>query len=386
MPILLLAIIYLTFISLGLPDAVFGGAWPAIYPSLHASVGIAGLLTAVATVAIVSSTLATSYLIKKIGVGLLVALSTLLAAIGVAGISQADHIGWLFLWMIPIGLSGGAIDAALNDYVANHYQAHHMNWMHACWGLGAAIGPLIFAVTYSQTNDWHTGFTYVAAVQFALAAALLAAIPLWALVKARSGAHSEPGLIPDHWTALLRHRKVWYSLFSFLFYVSAEIGTGFWAATYGVTVLHLPVAIAATLVGVYFGALSVGRIFNGFMVMKLSNPFLIRVGILVAIAGVGLFMSGLGIASAYIGMVLVGAGFAPIFPGMLHETPKRFGKASSQKLISLQMAFGYTAGLAILPLLGLLAALFSPAVVFWVVLALILGLLFVTEKTNQNTN
>ncbi|MDF2461363.1 MAG: major facilitator superfamily 1 [Candidatus Saccharibacteria bacterium] len=380
MPVLLLVVIYLTFISLGLPDAVFGGAWPAIYPALNANVGIAGALTAVATVGTLVSTLGASNLSRKFGVGLLVALSTLLTAIGLIGLSQADHIAWFFLWMIPIGFGGGAIDAALNNYVATHYQAHHMNWMHACWGIGAGIGPIIFALSYAQTQDWHTGFTLVAAIQFALVVILLVAVPLWAKVRARKAGSGDTTLIPDNWRIILGNRRVWLALFSFLFYVSAEIGTGFWAATYAVTIQHIPVAQAAALTGIYFGSIGISRIVCGFLVMKLSNELMIRAGILIGVAGIALFMAGGSFATSVLGLALAGAGFAPVFPGMIHETPRRFGAASSQKLISLQMAFGYTCGLVILPLLGLVAAISSATVVFAVVLALLAGLLFTTEK------
>jgi fucose permease len=383
MPILLLVVIYVTFISLGLPDAVFGAAWPAIYPSLHTSVGLAGVLTAVATVATVTSTLTTSYFTRKVGVGLLVALSTLLTAIGLIGLAYTQHVAWLFLLMIPIGLGNGAIDAALNHFVATHYKAHHMNWMHACWGVGAAIGPIIFSLSYAQTGDWHTGFWYVAGLQFALAAALLVAVPLWAMVRARSSSGADDTHLPDDWRNLLANGKVWLSLVSFLLYVSAEIGIGFWAATYAVVVQQIPVVQAATLVGVYFGALGLSRVACGFLSMRMSNATLIRAGILLALVGIALFMSGISLGTSIVGLVLAGAGLAPVFPGMLHETPARFGQASAQKLISLQMAFGYTAGLVILPLLGLMAALFSPAVIFWIVLVLMAGLLYTTERMRK---
>ena len=180
-------LIYIVFISLGLPDGVFGSAWPAIHQDLNVPIGIGSGISLVVTLMTILSSLSTAYFVRKLGVGLLLSVSTALTAVALIGFSQTHSIEWLFILAVPLGLGAGAIDSALNNYVAIHYAAHHMNWLHACWGVGATIGPVIFAVSIASTNDWHTGYFIIGVIQLLIVLLLLISIQLWNRVKARGG-------------------------------------------------------------------------------------------------------------------------------------------------------------------------------------------------------
>lgn len=178
MKILLLVVIYIVFISLGLPDGVLGSAWPAIHTSLSAPVTLGGLLTVVSVFMTTTSSLMTTKIVRKIGIGWLVTSSVLLTSIALWGLSWADHIAFVFLFVIPLGLGAGAIDSALNHYVAHNYKAHHMNWLHAFWGVGAMLGPLAFAAAFGVRGDWHAGFFVLGAAQMVIVLMLLISLKL----------------------------------------------------------------------------------------------------------------------------------------------------------------------------------------------------------------
>lgn len=386
MATLLLIVIYLVFISLGLPDGILGGAWPAINQSLHAPVGLGGVISLVATSMTIISSLATAWLIKKLGVGLLLTVSTALTVTGLVGFSLADNVYWLFILAIPLGLGAGAIDAALNNYVANHYKAHHMNWLHAFWGIGATLGPIIYTFALTNTGDWHRGYLYLGIIQAAIVGLLLLALPLWRKVR-ENGLHIQDEVHIDpsdiKFVRLLTDRGVQAAFLSFLFYVGVEVALGLWLASYLVAIQQIPVELAALWVGVYYGAITVGRILSGFIVMKTGNEFLIRFGVIAAIVGIVLLLTNLSPVISAIGIVLVGIGFAPVYPGMIHETPHRFGKAKSAKVMSLQMVAGYIGATTIPPMMGLLATVISLNAVVIIALLVIIGLFVSTEVTKR---
>lgn len=388
MTILLLIIIYLVFISLGLPDGVLGGAWPAIQSSFDAPLPFGGYIALVVTSMTIVSSLATAHLVKKLGVGKLITISTALTAFSLLGFSQAPAIEWLFLLAVPLGLGAGAIDSALNNYVANHYDAHHMNWLHACWGVGATAGPILFAVSLASSGDWHDGYIILGLIQISIVATLLLTIRLWTKVQARKVAASqnESDFSDIRLSLLIKRRPVLLSFISFLLYQGLEVGIGLWAASYLVNVQSLSLETAALWTGVYYGAITLGRIGTGVISMKVSSKQMIRFGLIIALSGAVLLCINIHPIASFIGIGLIGLGFAPIYPGMIHATPERFGASKSAKVMSLQMVGGYTGASLIPPVIGISSSVFSIAIFALIVPAILVLLIVSTELVNKLLN
>lgn len=380
MTFLLLAVIYVVFISLGLPDGLLGSAWPAIQASFHAPVGLGGALALLATLMTMVSSLSTSFLIKKIGTGPLLVISTALTAGALLGSAQASSLYWLFLLAIPLGLGAGAIDTALNNYVATHYKAHHMNWLHAFWGLGAALGPVLFAVSLANTGDWHAGYGTLGVLQAGIVVLLAVSLPLW---NRAQNSHPQQDTGNDFTEAsyglLIKDKAVLLSFLTFLLYVGIEVGIGLWLASYLVSIQNVAIEVASFWVGLYYGAITVGRVFAGFVSFKIPGTITIRAGMILAIVGALLLVAHVHSTVTLLGIVLVGIGFAPVYPSLIHETPARFGKRASAKIMSLQMV-GSAAGASIIPpLIGLFSNQFS-LMAFAVIVPLVLIMQLITSE------
>lgn len=382
--LILLIIIYVVFISLGLPDGVLGSAWPAIQQALSVPLGWGGFIALVATVMTIISSLATASLVRRLGVGMLLTISTGLTALALLGFSQVSAVEWLVLLAIPLGLGAGAIDSALNNYVANHYKAHHMNWLHAFWGVGATLGPIIFAASLATTGDWHAGYLRLGIVQIGIVIVLLLSLPLWGKVRQRKVASQEDTVLSDvTFALLLKERAVRYSFLAFLLYVGIEVGAGLWLASYLVKVQSVSVETASFWTGVYYGAITVGRILTGFISFKVSSRHMIRAGLIVSLIGVLLLVLHLAPAASLIGIVLIGLGFAPVYPGLIHDTPERFGAKKSAKVMSLQMVGGYIGASTIPPFIGLLSGSMSLSVFAYIIPLTLLCLAISTEQLNR---
>ena len=385
MALLLLAVIYIVFISLGLPDGVFGGAWPAIYTTLGVPVGWGGVVSLVVTLMAIVSSLSAATLVKRLGVGLLLLISTVLTAIGLLGYSQAHEFYWLVILAVPLGLGSGAIDAALNHYVAIHYKAHHMNWLHACWGVGASVGPVIFAAVLVNSHDWHKGYVALGLIQAAIVAVLLLSLPLWSRVHVRKAADAseEADMHDVKFGLLAKDRIVQFSFLTFLLYVGIEVGIGLWLASYLVQIQGIAIETAALWTGVYYGAITIGRVFTGFISFKVSNAHMVRVGIAVSILGALLLVLNLAPLTSLAGIILIGLGFAPIYPALIHATPERVGANKSAKVMSLQMV-GASVGASIIPpLIGLISGVTSLLAFAFIMPIVLLGLLLSTERVNR---
>lgn len=384
MKIIFLAIIYAVFFSLGLPDGVLGGSWPVLHSALGAPVALGGLLTVVSVLMTTVSSLMTARLVKAIGTGRLVAFSTVLTSVGILGLSQSHHIGTVFLFVIPMGLGAGAIDSALNHYMSVSYKAHHMNWLHACWGMGAMSGPLVFAAALGQHNNWRGGFLALGLMQAVVAVLVFGSMRMWSKAeKARpSGQPIVPARPAKVLTVLKKPRTQLASLI-FLLYVGLEVVVGFWVASYLVHIQNLDVRLAAIATSVYYGAIMLGRLISGGLAFRISNRDLIRLGLFCALGGTVLL--GMGISSNFsmLAILLIGLGFAPIYPSLIHLTPQIFGKNSSQAM-SLQMAAGYLGAAILAPVIGLLANWLTFSVfiaVVILVLAVLLPLTHVSTRT-----
>ena len=356
MTTLFLAMIYSAFVSLGLPDSMLGAAWPEMAGSFAVSAQSAGTAAMLTSVCTVISSLFTNRLVAKFGTGRTTLFSVALTAAALTGMACAPGFVWLCILSVPLGLGAGAVDAALNNFVALHYAARHMNWLHCCWGLGATLGPAILSVFLGQAGGWRMGYGAVAVLQWCLVAALGATQALW---KQHELGQNRPGRERAKATHSLwctaRQPGVWAAMLSYFCYCSVENTALLWGASYFVTVRGFHAAMAAQAASLFVLGITVGRFLCGFLSCKLSAGALILWGGVLAAfgaAGMGLFPASLGPAA----FCVVGLGFAPAYPCMMHETPRRFGAEYSQGAISLQMAAAYVGNVCMPPLFGLLAA------------------------------
>jgi len=388
MATILLVIIYLAFISLGLPDSVLGAAWPVMQADLGAPLETAGWLFMTIAGGTIISSLVSGRILKRFGTGKVSFFSTLMTAAALLGFYFAPSVYWLFLCAIPLGLGAGAIDAGLNDYVAAHYKAHHMSWLHSFWGVGATIGPIIMAQYIAGGNSWSNGYFAIAGIQFVLAIILLLTLPLWNKGKKNNGEAEESGERVDHAEIVkpLQIRGVKLALLSFLFYCGAEATMGLWGSSFLVSMKGLPAAEAAQWVSFYFAGITIGRFITGFITFKVNNGTLIRMGQILALAGAILLFLPFTSVFALAGFVLVGLGLAPIFPCMLHETPARFGKKHSQTIMGYQMAVAYTGSTFLPPVLGFIASHSTIGIFPLCIVLLAAAMFLISEKLNRLLN
>ena len=351
---LLLVMIYLAFISLGLPDPLLGAAWSLMKQDFGVPLGLAGILSMTITGATILSSWFSDRLIARFGTGRITAVSILFTALALLGFSVAGHILWLFLLAIPLGLGAGSIDAGLNNYVATHYKPHHMNWLHSFWGVGATAGPIIMAAVIENTGGWQGGYRLIGFIQLILFALIFLSLSLW------DNRHQEAGdaRLAVKQDSIFKISGVKASLAAFFLYCGIELTLGLWGASFLVQVLGYSLSGAAGTVSVYYLGITIGRILNGFLTMRFSCKSLI-------FFGEGLTLTGLLLLGALMWLpalqsaamlvmplcfLLIGLGLAPIFPCMIHETPSLFGAEVSQAIISKQVAFAYV-GNTLLPML-----------------------------------
>ncbi|PSL40075.1 fucose permease [Planomicrobium soli] len=379
-----LIIIYLAFISLGLPDSLLGVTWPVMQPEFGAPLETAGLLFMVIAGGTIVSSLASGFLLKRFGTGKVAFVSSFMTAAAILGFSFSPSLVWLFLCAIPLGLGAGAIDAGLNHYVAAHYKAHHMNWLHCFWGVGATLGPIVMAAFISGNSTWRNGYLAIAGIQFLLVLILFLALPLWDKVAASpmAAATEDTKRTDAQTTKPLQIKGVKLTLTAFLFYCGAESAIGLWGSSFLVNVKELSIETAAKWVSLYFGGITIGRFVTGFVSLKVSSRTLIRIGQTTALAGTFLLLVPLPASFSLIGFILIGLGLAPIFPSMLHETPAQFGKEHAQSIMGFQMALAYTGSSLLPPLLGFLASQSTIAVFPFAVAVFIAVMLLSTEILN----
>lgn len=389
----LLIIIYLAFISLGLPDSLLGSAWPLMQQDIGAPLSAAGILSMVIAAGTIVSSLASGWIIKRFGTGKVTLVSCCMTAAALLGFSFVHSIAWLALLAIPLGLGGGAVDAALNHYVAENYEAHHMNWLHAFWGIGATGGPIILSYYIARLNSWRPGYLTVSIIQFCIAAVLLATLPLWDQVAKQRKlmrASDQVSTGDDVSSAInnngsiIKNKGVIYTLIAFLFYCGVESTVGLWGASYLVGTHNIAPKTAAAWVSLYFGGITVGRIISGFITMKFDNRHIILYGQIIAIAGTVILLLPALPAVYMMAFGLIGLGLAPIYPGLIHETPARFGSENSAKLIGYQMAVAYTGTTLLPPIFGFIAAKTAVTIFPFFVLAYLLIMLASTEIVNAS--
>lgn len=353
---LLLAIIYLAFISLGLPDALLGAAWPSMYPQFDVPVSYAGIISMIIALGTVVSSLQSDRLTKKLGTGKVTALSVLMTAMALFGFATSHSFGMLCLWAIPYGLGAGSVDASLNNYVALHYESRHMSWLHCMWGVGASAGPYIMGYALTAGWGWNSGYHIIAVLQIVLTAILLCSLPLW---KQRPAEVLQDGKVQNVKALSIREvlqlagaREI---LVCFFCYCALEQTTGLWASSY--LTLHKGVSAdtAASFASMFYLGITVGRALSGFFTMKLNDVQMIRLGEVIIGIGVLVMLLPFGQSLSLAGLILIGLGCAPVYPCVIHSTPAHFGADKSQAIIGIQMACAYVGTCLMPPVFGLIA-------------------------------
>lgn len=370
----LLPVIYLSFISLGLPDSLLGAAWPSMYGGLGVRVSMAGLISMVIAAGTVISSLLSHRLTRRLGVGGVMLCSVAATALALWGFSRSGAFWQLLLWAVPYGLGAGSVDAALNNYVALHYASRHMSWLHCMWGLGASLGPSIMGHALAGAAGWPGGYRAVALMQLVLTAMLAASLPLWH--RDRRAGEEGQGRGAVTLSGLLQVPGVRSVMVSFFCYCAVEQTTGLWAASYLTFCRGIPAETAAGFSGLFFLGITAGRALSGFLTLRLSDRAMIRLGQGVIAAGIAVLVLPLGEGAALAGLVLVGLGCAPIYPCVIHSTPVLFGAGRSQAIIGLEMASAYVGTCLMPPLFGLLAAHVHIALLPWFLLTLLAGMTF----------
>lgn len=377
---LLLAIIYLSFISLGLPDALLGAAWPTMYGPLGVPVSYAGMISMIISMGTVVSSLQSDRMTKWLGTGKVTAISVGMTALALFGFSISDSFWMLCLWAIPYGLGAGSVDASLNNYVALHYASRHMSWLHCMWGVGISVGPYIMEYALTGGMAWNTGYRYIAILQVALTLCLIFSLPLWKKnvpVEENGTETRRSALTLKQIFSIPGAKEV---MITFFCYCALEQTAILWSSSYMVMELGVTEERAAGFASLFCIGITVGRAISGFVTMKLSDTAMIRLGQGIIASGIVCLFLPFGVGSTIVGLVLVGLGCAPIYPCVIHSTPAHFGADKSQAVIGVQMASAYVGTCLMPPLFGLIANHISIGLFPIFLLVLLLGMFGMHEK------
>ena len=398
---LLLAIIYLAFISLGLPDSLLGSAWPTMYIQFDVPISYAGIISMIISAGTIISSLQSDRLTKKLGTGKVTAISVAATAVALFGFSFSHSFWALCLWAIPYGLGAGSVDASLNNYVALHYESRHMSWLHCMWGVGATAGPYIMGIALSMGQGWNMGYRYIGIIQVVLTAVLVFSLPLWKGRKSptenlqnaemeqllenaseKADTTAEKALSLREILKIAGAKEV---MLCFFCYCALEQTAGLWASSY--LTLHKGVSseTAAIFASLFYIGITVGRAISGFITMKLNDTQMVRLGQSIIVLGImAMVLPGSNVL-ALAGLILIGLGCAPIYPCVIHSTPAHFGADKSQAIIGVQMAFAYIGILAMPPLFGVLASRISvallPCYLFAILVVMVIMHGLLTKKT-----
>jgi len=383
---LLLAVIYMAFIGLGLPDSLLGSAWPVMYVQLGTEFSFAGFVSMIVAGGTIISSLLSDRITRRLGAGITTALGLLVAAIAMFGFSSSSTFWMLCLWAIPYGLAAGTIDAALNNYVALHYSSRHMSWLHSFWGVGAVISPYIMGYSLTRGLGWETGYFSVSMIQVSMAVIMFASLPLWRKNKGGVPTAEERGRalsLPE----ILRIKGVKLILPAFFAYCAAEATTMLWAVSY--LVLHRGISeeIAAQYGALFFWGMMVGRFLGGFIADKVGDRRMIRGSITIMLTGIIMILLPVAMDQiSLIGLVVLGLGCATVYPSIIHSTPSNFGEENSRAIIGVQMAGAYTGSTLIPPLFGMISRVTGIGFYPFFILTFALLLLLMTELLNKSVD
>lgn len=357
-----LGMIYAAFISLGLPDSAMGAVWPVMRQDLNANIDWIGLVTVVTACGTVVSSLSAERLLHRFGTGRVTLVSVFMTAVALAGVALVPSFWWLLLLAVPLGLGAGAVDSGLNNFVALHYAARHMSWLHGFWGLGATLGPMLLSLFLSRGNNWRGGFGAIAALQGVLVIILAVTLPMWDTYEDRAALRAESVSGSAHGFGAMKIKGVPFALITFFCYCAMESSIGLWSASYLVD-KGVSAVSAAQIAGCYFIGITVGRMGTGLLTSRFSCEALIRAGQILCVGAIVLFLLPVLAWVQALALILLGVGSGPVYPCMIHETPRRFGAQNSPAVIGLQMASAYVGIVLMPPLLGAVAGVVGTGIV-----------------------
>ena len=358
MATLLLVVIYISFIGLGIPDSLFGAAWPAIYGEFSLPISFGSFVTVTISCCTVVSSVLSSRVIGRFGTNKVSAVSTALTALGLFGFSCAGSFPWLILCAIPLGLGAGAIDTALNNYVALHYSATHMSFLHCFYGVGVSLSPYILSLVISGPAGWRGGYRVALCIQLCITALMFLTLPVWAKAHGKESGGGEDVVseaLPIR--EVLRIPGVKGMCLLFITSVGIETTCGTWGSTFLVEYKHMAADQAAGMVTFYYIGMALGRFLSGVLASRLHSWKIIRLGQWVLGAAVVVLLLPAPAPVSAVGLFLVGLGNGPLFPNFNYLTPESFGPQRSQSVMGVQMAFSYVGSMGIPTLFGVLAQL-----------------------------
>ncbi len=387
---ILLVIIYIAFISLGLPDAMLGSAWPSMYGEMGVPVSYAGVISMIIALGTIVSSLQSDRLTRKMGAGMVTALSVAMTAAALFGFSISSSFLSLCLWAVPYGLGAGSVDAALNNYVALHYTSRDMSWLHCMWGVGTIVGPNVMGYALTNGMTWNRGYFYIALLQIVLSALLFLSLPIWKrmdktrvkAVRSEEAERTEKPLSLKEIFAIPGAKEI---MTAFFCYCAVEQTSMLWGSSYMVLHNGISAEKAASFASLFCIGITAGRFVSGFLTMRFSDKQMIRAGQSMIIAGIVILMLPLGDMAAVAGLVMIGLGCAPVYPCIIHSTPACFGPERSQALIGVQMACAYVGTCLMPPLFGLIANHISASLlpVYLLIFAVLMAVMYtmVIKKT-----
>jgi fucose permease len=356
---LLLVLIYIAFVSLGLPDGLFGAAWPIVREQISLPQEMGGIYSAVVSSATIISSLMASRLIAKLGTGKVLVISVFITAVSLLVFPlNVSAIMPVYVYMciagFVLGLGAGAVDAALNNYVALHFAARHMSFLHCFWGLGCMVSPIVLSVYLTNGGSWQGTYYTIGIAQFVLAVVLIFSVPMWTKVpiKAEAAGSGETVHLTNRET--LRLPLIKTSALAFFCYCGYEASMILWISSYVNEIDKLTAPIAALFASIFFFGITGGRLISGFLSVKVGMKNLARYGCVLALLGMIVILLPLDETLTGVGIAMVGTGAGPFYPAMMYRTPESFGAAASQSAIGLQMACAYTGSTLVPVLLGVL--------------------------------
>lgn len=381
MYLFLLSLIYLAFISLGLPDSLLGAGWPVMQQDFNVPVAYMGIVSMIISGGTICSSLMSERMTKRLGTKIVTVTSVFMTAFALFGFSTASRFWMLCLWAIPYGLGAGAIDAALNNYVALHYTSRHMSWLHCFWGIGTIISP--YVMSYALTHSvWNNGYRMVSFIQIGIALILLITLPVWKNNQRKEIAENSGGVLGLK--GAFKIRGVPYLLTGFFAYCAAEATTMLWASTYLVETRGVSKELAAAFASLFYIGITAGRFAAGLISDKFGDRKMIRLGSMIIFAGILCVLLPFKIdVVALAGLIIIGIGCAPIYPSIIHSTPSNFGQEHSQAIIGIQMASAYIGSTFIPPLLGLITNYVSLKIMPLYLAVFFALMIVMIEKTYQ---
>lgn len=384
--ILLLAVIYVSFISLGLPDSLLGAAWPSMYTELEVPISYAGIVSMIIALGTILSSLQSDRLTRKLGTGKVTAISVGITAAALFGFSISHSFWVLCLWAVPYGLGAGSVDASLNNYVALHYKSKHMSWLHCMWGAGAASGPYIMGYALTGGMGWSHGYQIISILQVILTVLLGLSLPLW---KKRPQVTTSEGdevvaksLSLKEVVGIPGAKEV---MTCFFCYCALEQTAGLWASSYLTLYKGVSADRAARFASMFFIGITVGRAISGFITMKLTDVQMIRLGQSLIGLGVLIMLLPFGQGVSLAGLIVIGLGCAPIYPCIIHSTPSHFGADKSQAIIGVQMASAYVGTCLMPPVFGVIANHLTVALLPAYLLVILVLMVGMHERLTRKT-